>query len=176
MSEKHDELAKLMEELRLKVTSEFIPWSRSRSFKKDAKPSDYNFNYEVTLYYCDAEVLATDYSMGYGHSPSYKQSFRGVTVSEMQIMREECESGRVRGIYKLKKIEPDPVDVLHSLVLNMSVLDYRRFEDWAAYLGFNPDSIKDEKIYRACVDIGLQMRNVLGENVLKRLQEAFQGY
>jgi hypothetical protein len=57
-----------------------------------------------------------------------------------------------------------------------SVLDSGSFEEWAADYGFDTDSRKAETTYRACLDIALKLRNGIGEDGLRKLQEAFQDY
>jgi hypothetical protein len=43
------ELEQAISDLGLVVTAEFVPYSRSRSFKKDAKLDERNLNWQVTL-------------------------------------------------------------------------------------------------------------------------------
>jgi hypothetical protein len=54
-------------------------------------------------------------------------------------------------------------------------LDYACFEDWAQELGYDTDSRNAEAIYRACLDIGLKFRAMVGQSGLDTLQEIFNG-
>lgn len=84
------------------------------------------------------------------------------------------ESGEVQS--HTVPILPDAADVLYSLLSDSGVLNYSRFEEWAESLGYETDSRKAESIYRACLEIALQLRNAIGETGLQQLQAAFQDY
>lgn len=59
--------------------------------------------------------------------------------------------------------ESTPVDVFDALVSDAtSVETTDGFEDWAAEMGYNPDSRKAEEIYRACVKVRDQLVDFLG--------------
>ncbi len=106
------------------------------------------------------------------------------------IAAAECESGfpmeidpwgrGPENVFKRKAnseaIQPKLTDVVHSLVMDASVLDSGGFEDWAADLGYDTDSRKAESIYRECLEIALKLRAGLGESVLSELREAAQDY
>lgn len=128
--------------------------------------------------------------------PGTSSIFRYATAAETltqyrdAIAKAECESGfpmeidpfgRGAGnVFKRKPkapaIEPKPLDVIHSLVMDSSVLDYARFEDWASEYGYETDSRKAESTYRACLEIALQLRAAIGESGLSELRDAFQDY
>jgi hypothetical protein len=71
---------------------------------------------------------------------------------------------------------PELRDVLYSLVLDASVIDEGTFESWASNYGYDVDSRKAEATYRACLEIGLQLRNIIGQEQLSKLQDLFAGY
>jgi hypothetical protein len=75
-----------------------------------------------------------------------------------------------------KPIKPDPLDVIHSLALDSDVLDFPTFEQWASEFGYDEDSRKAEKIYHACLTIGLRMRAALGDAALQELQAAARNH
>lgn len=172
------------------VESEFVPWHRSRSAKKDPQLSDYNLNWVVTLCVNGRPIITADYSAGYGHCPANKVTAvpASCPVSLKQAKREmiiwECENGRQArwnwtgpGVAShAKKLEPGAESVVYSLLMDSDVLDYRDFADWAESIGYDSDSIKALDTYRACLDIGLKMRNGLGEKVLAELREQFQDF
>ena len=125
------------------------------------------------------EVLTTDYSAGIAHCPSYDTStFRGqVTVDGKTALEWETENGtKWRDGLRGAPILPDTLDVVNSLILDSDVLNYPTFEEWAGDLGYDPDSRKGEAIYRACLEIALKLRNVIGEDGMTQLREAFQDY
>ena len=49
-------------------------------------------------------------------------------------------------------------------------------EGWAADLGYDTDSRSAEQTYRACLEIGLKMRNGLGDAQLRALRGIYQDY
>lgn len=61
--------------------------------------------------------------------------------------------------------EPTAADVLSSLLLDAtSVENAGSFEEWARDLGYDPDSRKAEKIYRACERTVPKLRRFLGDH------------
>ena len=67
-------------------------------------------------------------------------------------------------------------DVLYSLVSDADAIDCATFEDWAINYGYDTDSRSAEKAYRACLESGLKLRAMLGEEALTKLRELFQDY
>jgi len=82
----------------------------------------------------------------------------------------------IRAADNAKPIEPEFESVLDELSMDASILDEPGFEAWAASLGYDPDSRKAEKVYRACLEIALKLRAALGEDGLTALREACQDY
>ena len=168
----------------LTVTSEFVPFSRSRNAENDTgrSPDKRSLNWRVTLHRDGKPILTTDYSAGLAHCPSYKPGARW-TLDYAELIEHETETGTtakrmnaIGFIAKGKPITPKTADVVYSLVLDAGVLDARNFEDWASEYGYDTDSRKAETIYRACLEIALQLRNGLGEAMLADLRDAAQEY
>lgn len=164
------------------ITSKFVPFSQSRNAENDKgrNPDKRSLNWKVTLTVGNRVIMTTDYMAGLAHCPSYKQSTRW-TQAYTALIIHETETGTTAkqapwGIAKGNPIKPDVCDVLYSLVMDSNVIDYAKFEDWADEYGYDPDSRSAEKIYRACLEIGLVFRNALGETRLSRLRELFQDY
>lgn len=180
--------AELIKANGIKLTTVFIPFSKSRNANEKHK----SLNWKVTLWRNDTAIITTDYSAGCGHCPAYKKPPRFGNGNpdkwaQEQLIAFECEKGiagfsvspnfgSVMPRSGNKKIEPDLESVLYSLIMDGDALDYRGFEDWAENFGYDPDSREAEKTYKACMDIALQMRNGLGEKLLSELKEAFTDY
>lgn len=168
----------VMADLGLSITSEFIPWSRSRN--ADEKwPS---LNWRVTLRRGERVVLTTDYSAGMAHAPSYKQS---MTTDDLAAVKWECEHGKACRITSfgtpyprspVRMIEPNAMDVLHGLLLDAEVLDSPTYEDWADNFGYDKDSRRGEALYRACLKIALKLRAGIGEEGISKLRASLEGY
>jgi hypothetical protein len=166
----------------LDITTEFVPFSRSRHAGEKLP----QLNWRVTLHDTKAKraILTTDYSAGMAYAPSYTgNAFQGMTGRDMELVHHECEHGRPAAytngsVYSVgkKKIEPITADVIYSLVSDASVLDYSTFENWADDMGYDPDSRKGEGIYRLCLSHALALRNAIGEAGLAELREASQDY
>ena len=176
------EIETAMESLGLKVTSEFVPWSRSRNFNPKAKLGERTLNWKMTLECEGRPILTTDYQAGIAHCPSYpKRAHSGFTIHEAESLEFETENGKVShavgwGNIGKGPILPDPCDVLYSLVSDASVLDSFAFEEWASEFGYDPDSRKAERVYHACLEIALKLRNGIGDAGFRQLQEATQDY
>ena len=66
--------------------------------------------------------------------------------------------------------EPTAADVLNCLASDSSsVENARSFEDWAADLGYDPDSRKAEKIFKICEKQAERLKKFLGEDLYKIL-------
>lgn len=194
--EKRARILATMESLGIVIASEFVPLSKSRnrdekemnSAGKPSKRPRLSLNWRVTVKCNGRDLLTTDYSAGCAHAPAYKlkaPSARCGVNDKQAAIAWECENGfRARfvpwGISKggesATPILPDSCDVLYALVIDSEVLDFGDFESWAADFGYDPDSRAAEKIYRACLDIALKLRNGIGDAGLANLREAFTDY
>lgn len=186
-------LQECMNRYGLSVRSEFVPFSRSRNAKPDAKPSDRSLNWRVTLvqrYENSAgdaryrDIVTADYSAGIAHCPGYRQGMKW-TAGNAAIIEKETETGRKCKMYTANlfhvtpsgpAIEPKAADVVRSLALDADVLNHADFESWASEFGYDKDSRSAEKIYRACLEIALKLQAGLGASVLSDLQTASQDY
>ena len=59
--------------------------------------------------------------------------------------------------------EPQADSVLSSLLLDSSAID-QTFEDWCGEFGYDTDSRKAEKTYKACVKNGERLKRLLGDD------------
>jgi hypothetical protein len=184
----NQERSAIVEGLGLTVDSAFVPFSKSRN-AKEKFPS---LNWKVTVKKAGREILTTDYMAGSAHCPSYRQTFGRKTIADHEQEAKvawECEHGfkalGVREGYRTEvygamndknALKPDTLGVLHSLAMDSDVLDSGGFEDWASNFGYDVDSRKAEQTYRACLEIALKLRAALGDEGLKTLRNAFEGY
>lgn len=191
-------------QLGLSIKSEFVPFSLSRNNGKTKGRGLWkSLNWRVTLFRNGRDILTTDYSAGVGHCPGNKKpvpktwdrpprmwvdaitkweiengfkagtwtTWGGFAAERRAATEEEVNNGkrdRVR-----VAIEPSTENVIHSLI--MDIVD-EPFEDWAANLGYDPDSIKAKAIYDECVEHTMKLRQWLGNDGVELLREAFQDY
>lgn len=142
------------------------------------------FRYTVELSYKGRAFLTTPYRMGTGAIPegSGPKGQRGWTTDKIKWITEVMATGLAGkwsdtyGQLNKKPILPKLRDVVWSLIMDGNAIDHRDFEDWASDFGYDTDSRKAEATYRACLDIGLKMRNTLGESKLEKLREVYQDY
>jgi len=183
------ELEQVMKDLCLAVKADFIPWSKSRH----AGDKDRSLNWKVGLWrrttitnvsgysFTDRLILTTFYTAGIAHCPSYSQ-FDHRTIYAVEAIEAETEHGKAvtdkPGFMRRfgQPILPDPCDVLYSLSCDADAIDYSTFDAWATNYGLDVDSRKAEKTWRDCLEIGLALRNGLGEDGLRKLREAAQDY
>lgn len=166
-------LTAAIESLGLSVEATFVPWSKSRS----ATSKQRSLNWQITLIKRGrGPVLATSYTAGLAHCPSYRSSARPTLDSE-DALRMETEEGRT---YKRGNggapILPDTADVVYSLVIDAGVLDHPTFESWADDLGYDADSRAAERVYRECLGLALQLQNAIGHEGLTVLRAASEGF
>jgi hypothetical protein len=183
----HTELDAFIASLGLDYTTDFVPLSKSRN----AKEKHPTINWRVAVAK-GAQRIETDYSQGVGHLPHYVHQFSRLVAYDTAV-RAACETGksRLRPNQKngydacqegamIPRTEPVPRpllrDVLYSLVLDASAVDAGSFEMWAADYGYDTDSRAAEKVYRQCLDDGLKLRAMIGNDALATLQQLFQDY
>ncbi len=194
------DIKQTLNDLGITVESKFVPWTQSRNFdperhihkspsgKESLRVQEGTLNWKVTLKKDGKEILTTDYSAGIGHLPCYQNwdpKTHGCRLSlhHAEFMEHELQTGKACTpdayagfVGNQKAILPNPVDVVWSLTLDSTVLDYSTFEDWACDFGYDEDSRKAEQIYKACMEIALKIRNGLGEGTMTKLRELYQDY
>lgn len=65
--------------------------------------------------------------------------------------------------------EPRAEDVLDCLASDASSVDQEVFEEWARNMGYDEDSRKAEKVYRACEHGAKRLKKFLGEELYETL-------
>lgn len=173
------ELLAFISKRNVTMTADFVPFSQSRNKAE----KHLSLNWVVTIAIEGREVWKGDYSAGCGHTAAYKASRAELGMSNSVIrvdaIRKECETG-IAWNAKLSaprlKVSPNICDVLYSLSLDGSAIDAGGFEQWASDFGYDTDSRKAEAAYKVCIETGLKLRNVLGENGLRELNNAIQDY
>lgn len=148
------------------LSVEFVPQSKSRHAADVAKnPS---INWRVTLSRPGAS-WSTDYSQGYGHLGKLPDRINPRSLMGWGMIQAACETGRAIGFGAGRLAAPAATDIMYSLCLDARALDSACFEDWAADHGYELDSRSAEATYRACLEIALQLRAMLGSNALDRI-------
>jgi hypothetical protein len=174
MTRNYAELGAAIAELGLDYVAAFVPQSQSRH----ADRKEPSLNWRVTLKAKNGVTLTTDYMQGIGHMPGYQQF---LSIEQDERRKNAAERGKyfprdhVSDFNFGEKPLPPPAlhDVLYSLVLDADAIEYAVFEDWADANGYDADSRSAEKTYRACLDIGLQLRAMIGDAGIARLRELF---
>lgn len=163
----------------------YLPGSVER--KGEDGKRDWSLKYIVHVFYKQKLIVTTEYSMGAAHIPGWNLfGFQGPkTIHDMTILDTVLKTGKhhiVKGMggptLSMQPLPIGPVlkDVMYCLVNDGDAINYTSFEDWADNYGYEKDSRKAEKIYQACLKVGLTLRNELGEPLLQELREAFQDY
>jgi hypothetical protein len=76
--------------------------------------------------------------------------------------------------FLLSNAVPELPGLLHCLTMDASALDVD-FEEWAADLGYNPDSRKDHALYEECRSQSRRFKKCVGEH-FDAIAEALQDY
>jgi hypothetical protein len=99
-------------------------------------------------------------------------------VAQVEARQQIVETGVVPGFMSSgNRVKPPEFrDVMHSLLLDAMALDYGSFQDWANDHGYDSDSRSAEAVYRSCLDHGLKLRSMIGDEKLAALHDLFQGY
>jgi len=176
----------LFDKLGLEYSAEFVPFSKSRN--RDDK--DKSLNWRVTFKRGN-QKFTTDYSQGVGHIPSYSHQYARLVVYDNAV-KEACETGKSRIVKRKNGYDaaqggrtiparrpiPAPTrdDIMYSLVMDSSVIDFPTYEEWARGCGYDEDSRSGEKVYRACLEIALKLRALIGDENISKFQEYYQDY
>lgn len=148
------------------------------------------YHYKVKLFKGDYMVLETEYSQGLGHMQGYNaKDYRNYKVKELVkiLLEQGLELKKNVKLWdhfdfigkelflkmKTQKHELKTADILFSLVMDSDCITCGDFEDWCSNYGYDADSIKANKIYNDCLQIGLKMNAAFN---LPELQELFQDY
>lgn len=104
---------------------------------------------------------------------------------QTRVYREEIglENGTHRGkdftvFYSMGSAytgKPKTSDVIHSLLMDSEAAE-ESFEDWCSNFGYDSDSRKAERTYRACMETAKKMHRLFTEAELAELREAFSEY
>ena len=179
--------ASVCRDLGVGVMARHVPFSRSRHVPKDggevADLLHLRMCWRVALTVRGRVVVETDYAAGVAHCRSYKTSRTApgrLSVHDVECIRHECETGYPGHVHRsgvvMSQTMPDPLDVVGSLMSDSEAVDHPTFEEWACNLGYDPDSREGERMYRACLEIGLRIRAALGDAGFACLRDAFQDH
>jgi hypothetical protein len=152
------------------------------SAQPDAKkPSDLQINWTIQI--ADTNF---DYFTGIGHLPDSVKPSESRTIHDggreaiMADFRQVVCNGLHCKTRKAWHIDPDvqptAASVLYCLLMDADAINHPNFESWADCCGYDQDSRAAEKTYRACLENGLKLRRVLGEQGMDDLQEMLQDY
>lgn len=177
-----EKLLALAEELGLKVTCKFVPFSMSG--RKDSDWVCLSWNY--TLERNGGLVLKGTYSKGVGHIPknSYVHTdvhggwkdYYAQLVAELGKYKKgslcwndinAMKSGYCNGLVPLP--EPTLTEIVSGLCIDADVLSYSDFEDWCSNTGYSPDSIKAKGVYDTCIAQTIKLQASIGLTNLKEL-------
>ena len=65
--------------------------------------------------------------------------------------------------------EPTAIDVLSCLASDSAGIDFHCFEEWSRNYGYDTDSRKAERTYRACEKAAANLRRFLGDEAYNEL-------
>jgi len=187
MSEQRAAIETYVSTLGVHYAAEFVPFNKSRNAKSAAKLSELSLNWRVTLSKRSpidgqtTQQLTTDYQTGIGHIPGLPYNAHP-TIHYDACVRHSCEHGSSyvdssSGVIRGRPLSaPALADVLYCLISDADAIEYPTYEDWASNMGYNTDSRKGEATYRACLEISLKLRALIGDGALTKLRELFQDY
>lgn len=166
--------------------------------RADVADNDWpNIKYRVELRFNDKPILETDYKLGVGHvdcqNPKVDTSLAGVKLrlssDEESLLRIWQRKPHAQFVSKptwatvaaklatYQKVAPSLPDVVHSLLLDGEpYFNGESFEDWASNFGYETDSRKAEEIYKACMEIGRQLKRGLPHDTITKAREILQDY
>jgi len=157
--------------------------------KRTDKPEmdKYAFHYQVIVKVNGKPVYTGPYSVGSGIvaqwlKSKYPKRYQGMfahrrTMADVdvfnmihnRIMRNLPDTPLFPTYY------PKSLDILESLFSDASGIDaFVLFKDWATCSGYDPDSIRANKIFETCKDIAMRLRQVFSadyEMIEEKIQD-----
>jgi hypothetical protein len=162
MSESYAELEKVAGELGLTLIFEFQP----QVFPDGTGIGDMGMKWKVTVMHLGKGLVATTYTQGVAHCPSYPKGHR-LTVADYENIRRDCATARLPYGSGNPK---EPLDALWSIARDcQSVMQNGSFEEWAREFGYDEDSRKAEAIYNECVKHYLAIKRSIGDEGIDRI-------
>lgn len=161
MSEAYNELQAAADELGLTLEFQFQP----QIFFDGTPPEKMNMKWLATIMHKSKAVLATLYTQGVAHCPSYPRGkFGRLTVSEYDNLRRDCANPPRKGAPR------QPLDALWCIATDcQSVMNCGSFEEWAGEFGYDTDSRQAEKTYNECVSNYMALKRAIGDDGIERL-------
>lgn len=150
---------------------------------KESDPK-HSFRYLVSVNYAGKAPQQFEYWKGSGHvgvrrlvqstfCPGQNAEYEWVRLNQKELacwQRGYQFNGDYPKTRFAKPIPPQENEVLYCLAMDVqSVLNSPLWEDWANELGYNQDSIKDKKVFEACCETLLKLRNLFGSQILNEL-------
>lgn len=175
----NDVLKAAIEQLGLTMSAAYIPWSRTQQASADPKLhySHRSFHWTVTLTRNNRNMTCP-YTMGSHYCIWFDLNGKKVegvpsrvVIAQERALIDLFETGKC-GLHG-KATPPDIVGVMYCLLQDASVLDFSCFEDWAGEYGYDLDSRQAEKVYKNCLEHALQLRQLLGEENIRKLNELY---
>ncbi|MEI8017705.1 MAG: hypothetical protein WCH39_05855 [Schlesneria sp.] len=164
----------------LTYSAKFVPQSASR-YRNE---SQFTLNWTITIANSRSS-LEFDYSQGLNHLTPQQQNFLRNTcgvcetsIAQVEARKKIVETGVVLGFLSSgNRVKPPEFrDVMHSLLLDLTAIDYGSFEEWADDMGYDSDSRSAEATYRLCLDNGLKLRSMIGGKKNADLHDLFHDY
>lgn len=151
----------MIAQLGLTVDSVYVP------MEKGDKP---RLKWVVTLNRLGKKILSCTYTAGVDYAPSWPA----------QAAYDECRTGLYAVVLLVPKpISPDIVDVVASLCLDASAIDYASFEDWANNCGYDFHVMEDPEEkqfllvdYKQCLEYALKLKAAIGDEDFQALRDA----
>jgi hypothetical protein len=188
-----EERTAALEALGLSLEATFVPFSQSKHAKRNEDGKVWrSLNWKVTIKQNGKELIVTDYAQGDGHTPAYKKghkSFSGPRELDRAIAA-ECEKGvEVQCIgastdlilYRHKSFmgqrtpvsvpNPSLLEVCYSLTSDAQS-GAESFEDFCSNFGYDTDSRKARKTWKACQKIAFK----LGRELTEKIGQITEGY
>jgi hypothetical protein len=170
------------------IEEEFVPFSKSRNAKNAKLVTDFSANWKVKLYYKKILLFETDYSVGIGYLPSYKQGKKS-TLDYYNLMKEQCEKGfELKYFHALgsfsgnpkNKFKVDFVNFIYCIISDYySYLNSSDLKDFLKNFGYTEkldDTLKGIDIYKELEKQYICFSKIVPTKDMEKLEELFTDY
>jgi hypothetical protein len=159
----------------MKLDIEFLPRSKAIDAGREADGGDPQIHWRIALRRnAEGKALFTSiFSQGIAHHPLYAK--HGRSVDGCAEILKSLETGKHRRDPYLigptvLLVPPAEREILSSLALDASAIDFSCFEEWANEYGYDADSRKALAMYQECVKIACALRQVFSNTEIQELR------
>ena len=169
-------VAEYLKDQKIEFKPVFVGTKTDKDWQRD--------QFSVTIKPAGKYSESFEFNVGIGHRLNLIGTNYKLTQSQIDSAKKLKSLLNLEGvlhctIFKLSNdsyaVAPTQASVLYSLILD-SDCGSESFNDFCDNYGYNPDSMKDFRVYQACMDTAKKLRKLFTSEQIKTLRDMLQDY